>query len=292
MIQETMRLFNGVPKTNQNKASNHRFRSINKEALKRGYLVTPAACTKDLENWLHSQRDININTTFYKNWQDIISKDRLELFVDQILHYMSTYGTNHQGTAYIPNDDPIDIPLEKYKVIEALSNEEIIERCESLISSGMALDKDTIEAVLYIFKELDHKVDIDIVKNKEVRLRLFSLNNMLPTDPTEMVRLLVYRVTDRTLLIKDKATIAHINLACGSTCPDKSTNVSNIIKEFGIEKLSSVFFRFKPIFLALKKNPLNKTVINKLRKAANKHHRPMTVGFFENLLLWEEFVDL
>jgi hypothetical protein len=55
-----------------------------------------------------------------------------------------------------------------------------------------------------------------------------------------------------------------------------------MINSFGIEKVSEVFFRFKPIFLALKKG--NESTINKLRKLANQYHKPMKIGYFEAIL--------
>ena len=34
------------------------------------------------------------NSTFYKTWNDVTSKSRLHLLVDQLVHYMTTYGTD------------------------------------------------------------------------------------------------------------------------------------------------------------------------------------------------------
>ena len=50
-------------------------------------------------------------------------------------------------------------------------------------------------------------------------------------------------------------------------------------------KTSSIFHRFQPIFLAFQKaHSNNKSIINKLRKLANKHHQPYQPTYFENIL--------
>jgi hypothetical protein len=92
----------------------------------------------------------------------------------------------------------------------------------------------------------------------------------------------VYLHTDKTLLIKSKEVIKQIE----STHID----IKKIVNSFGEEKLASVFFRYKPIFLAFKKNQMNKKLINKLRRLANKFHKPMADGFFETLLSNKENV--
>ena len=38
-----------------------------------------------------------LNATFYRAWNDVLSKTRFELLFDQIMHYSTTYGTNFEG---------------------------------------------------------------------------------------------------------------------------------------------------------------------------------------------------
>ena len=54
------------------------------------------------------RKKFNPNTTFYKTIKDVTSKTRLELFIDQIWHYYSTYGTDFQSNPFIVNDTPIE----------------------------------------------------------------------------------------------------------------------------------------------------------------------------------------
>ena len=270
----TMRLFNSA--LIQDRPSTDLFKMVNEVSIRHGFIVTPEAASQELLDWFKSQPKPNFNSTFYEQWNDIIEKSRLELFVDQVLHYASTYGTDFQGEAYIPNDNPLDIPLKEYKVITAISKEEAFNRCEDLLKSGIALDSKTIDDIIILVYGLGFYLDPSIIKNKEVLMYVYKKENKLPSDPVEMVRYLVYRSTESTLLIKDKATIQKIKLS--------KYDVSELVQKYGIELLSSVFFRFKPIFLAFKSNQKNCNVINKLRKAAVKNHKPLQIGFFENIL--------
>jgi hypothetical protein len=193
---------------------------------------------------------------------------------------MSTYGTNFEGTPYIPNNEPEIIPYSTYKIILPITNEECIERCEKMLFSGIALKQETIEDILNLLDELKYTIDIEKVKNKEAKMFLCKKLNVLPFDPVEMVRFLVYEVTNKTLLIKDKSTITAIK--------NSKIDISKNVENFGYERLSEVFFRFKPIFLAFKGNKVNNKCINKLRKLANKNHKPLALGFFEKLLATEQ----
>jgi hypothetical protein len=257
------------------------FSEVNKVATKLGYIVHPDICNREVLNWLNSKR-FNPNSTFYKSWNDVIVKSRWELFVDQIKHYASTYGTNFEGEVYLPAGE-IEIPkFTDFKVITPITNEEVITRCENMLFSGIALKEDTMKNILDILNWLNHKIDVDKVKNKEAKMILCKNYNLLPSDATELVRYLVYLHTDSTLLIKSKEVIKAIGA--------KNIDITKIVKSFGEDKLASVFFRFKPIFLAFKKNHMNKKLINKLRRLANKFHKPMADGFFETLLSNKENV--
>ena len=84
------------------------FATVNTEAVKKGYIVHPDACTKSVLNFIREQ-NVDYNSTFYKTFEDVTSKSRFELFIDQVLHYASTYGTDYQGEAYVPNENYKDI---------------------------------------------------------------------------------------------------------------------------------------------------------------------------------------
>lgn len=254
------------------------YAELQMEAMKVGYLVHPDCANLSTYNFIKSKA-INYNSTFYKTIKDITSKSRFELLIDQIIHYCSTYGTNFESQPYIPNsNNQVDIKFTDYKVILPITNEEAIERCNKMLQSGIALSQETIEDILIIFDELNYSPNIDLIKNKECKMILCDKTNQIPTNNIEMLRLLVYKSTGKTLLIKNKESLFEIR---------HRTNdfFSKDVKKFGLEKMSEIFFRFKPIFLTFgKTSSMNKEVVNKLRRLADKHHKPMQIGFFESLL--------
>ncbi len=268
----TIKLFNSAVPDN----AKTDFAGVNKEAVKLGYLVHSALCNAVILDYLKSQA-VDYSSTFYKKWSSVISKSRFELFEDQLMHYASTYGTNFTGEPYIPTEIA-DVPaFTTFKVISPITKSDLIVRCEKMLCSGIALKQETIEDILTILNWLNHRTDINKVKNKEAKMFLHKTTATLPKEAVELVRFLVYLCTDKTLLIKDKATIGKIKLS--------GLDVSTFIIVFGVEDLASVFYRFKPLFLAFKSaNKSNIKIINKLRKLAVKFHEPMEVGFFESLL--------
>lgn len=245
--------------------------TVNHKAMQVGYIVHPDCCGREVWDFLEDQK-INHNATFYKEWKEVISKTRWELLIDQVIHYASTYGTNFEGKPYIPNKEPINIDYTKFKLILPITREEAIERCEKMLG-GMALKQETIEQILNVFKQCEHDPNLDNIKNKEALMFLCKEQGIVPNEPVEMVRFIVFLATSKTLLIKDKSTLELI----------QRSNID--ISKFNLEKLSTVFFRFKPIFLALKHNKAkNKRVVNKLRRLAEKNHVPMKLGLVEQVL--------
>ena len=162
-----------------------------------------------------------------------------------------------------------------YKVIEPISVEELSVKVQELLYSGIALSQDTIDSCFELINEFNLTIDVNSVKNKEILMLFCDKYGVLPTKPEEMVRYLVYKYTSKTLLIKDKETIR--------TIKSKSlTETSDLINKYGVDKLSSVFNRFKPLFLAMKSG--NAKTINMLRKRSKTNHKAYEFGYFEQLL--------
>lgn len=254
------------------------FKDVNELAMTMGYIVHPDICNQYVYNWLKEKKR-NYNTTFYKDWLDVISKNRFELYIDQVLHYATTYGTNFESKPYIPNDGDIQLPdLKNHKYILPITREELISRCLNMLYSGIALKQETIEDVLSILDDLNYKIDnVELVKNKEAKMFLYKKLDLLPSDASEMVRYMVYMATGKTLLIKNRETILGIKNGL-------YINLTPLVEKFGYDKLSSVFYRFKPLFLAFRTNSENKECVNKLRRLAVKNHKPQSKGFVETLL--------
>lgn len=264
------------------------FAKVNEVAMKYGYIIHPECCTKDVVAWLKEQ-SFNPNATFYKEWEDITSKTRFELLVDQILHYATTYGTDFAlGNGYVPNDEPVVIPYEHFKVITPATKEEIFERCMDMLKSGIALRTETINVLVDYFKGYGfvNKVNLDEVKNKEAQAILSDLLGKLPNDEFGMLRCIVYKYTGSAMLIKDKKTLYTISGKNGFQYSQRGEFDLSVLSDQQKKVLSRIFYRYKPVFLAMKGGK-NSAVINKIRKYADVYHKPLKKGFWEICLTRE-----
>ena len=211
----------------------------------------------------------DLNKTFHKSWKKIKESPRFELLLHQILHYTSTYGSNFQDEIYIPTET-LKVPELKelkYKVIKAYTKDELIDKSFCILNSGIALDEKTIDDIISLLVEvLGYKfTGNENIKNKEAQARLAELYNIYPENPVEFLRFILYRTTDSSLLIKSPETINSIK--------HSSFNPSPLFHKYGLTKLSEIFNRFKPLFLAYK-NKCHST-INKISKLSKKNHKPM-----------------
>jgi len=210
----------------------------------------------------------DLNKTFHKSWKKIKDSSRFELYLEQIKHYISTYGSDFKDEIYIP-DEVLNVPELKivYKVVKAYSKEEMINKCLSLLKSGIALQEETINDVLTILvDELGYKfTGEERIRNKEAVIKIADLYGVIPADTMEFFRYIIYRATGKSLLIKNDEMIQLIKIA--------NFNPAVQFDKFGLEKLAQIFNRFKPLFLAFKKK-CPKT-INKIAKLSKTNHVPM-----------------
>lgn len=299
-------MFNVAPKATKENALS--FEAVNAESSKYGWIVHPDCCTKTVLDWVKAEAKTNYNKTFYAKWQDITSKTRFELLVDQLLHYASTYGTDFAiGNGYVPNQEPeVEIPYKSFKVIMPATDKEIYDRCVKMLQSGIALESGTLDVLIEYITEgkryEKYALDIDTVKNKEANIMLMDITGLYGNSAFNMLRYFVYKATGKAMLIKDKATL--------ETIKQNATEVDfTKLNENQLHILASVFYRFKPIFLAFKStasvpssmiteafkraaaklgigtnNETNASVINRIRRMAVKDHKPFKAGFWETIL--------
>ncbi len=299
-------MFNVAPKATKENALS--FEAVNAESSKYGWIVHPDCCTKTVLEWVKAEAKTNYNKTFYAKWQDITSKTRFELLVDQLLHYASTYGTDFAvGNGYVPNQEPeVEIPYKSFKVIMPATDKEIYDRCVKMLQSGIALESGTLDVLIEYITEgkryEKYALDIDTVKNKEANIMLMDITGLYGNSAFNMLRYFVYKATGKAMLIKDKATLEAIK--------QNATKVDfTKLNENQLHILASVFYRFKPIFLAFKStisvpssmtteafkraaaklgvgadNTTNASVINRIRRMAVKDHKPFKAGFWETIL--------
>ena len=221
----------------------------------------------------------NINTRFfYNNYNEVLSKSRGELWVDQVIHYFTTYGYEAFGfkaNAWIPSDElkpPEDYP-NKFRVIQLLSEGECKARFTSFLKESLASIEDEQERYFLekLFEEEYYIGNVDDIKSKEVKMIYCKIRGIVPNNPEDFLRFLVYLCTDRVTLIKDKETIETIK-----NCSYNFNAKTYFEMYLDYTELAQIFFRYKPIFLAFKKHEGCAPIINKIRRLADTYHRPQS----------------
>ena len=193
------------------------------------------------------------------------------MWKQQVTHYFSTYGSQFGGEIYIPNE-VLNVPEVKltFKIIRALTVEELTKKCLDLLRSGIAIKEETINDILSVLvDELSYEFKGDEnIKNKEALVKIADMFGVLPTDTMEFFRYIIYRATNDSLLIKSNQVV--------DTIKASNYNPSFQFEKFGLEKLAEIFNRFKPLFLAFK--PTCPKTINKISKLSKTYHKPLVVN--------------
>ncbi len=296
-FQSSLKLFKAVPITEKKK------QKISKKLLgltvPLGFVFSEEVCFNHSEEELKKllpiiSKEIGLtaekaNASFHKSWDKVKNADILTLVLEQTLHYFTTYGFESLG---IYNENTVYIPYEKLEIPELKNNipltiirgytkSELKDKLLKLLNTGIALKKETIDDVVDLAMFVDIKEeDLDTIKNKEVKINLYTYLDIMPKSPIEFLRYIIFRATSNTLIIKNKATIETIKLA-------KNLDVLGLFlkykKLYGLEKLAEIFYRYKPLWLAFKTNRKLSSTINKIRKLAYRHHKPMKEDYLNNI---------
>ena len=289
MNRETLQLFNAIQVTNKDKANV----SFLEDTIRQGFVLSPEAASvansvliKEISQVIGISGE-KANNSFHKSWKIVQDTPQEVLAVQQIIHYLTTYGFEKLGiyseaSVYIPNEE-LDIPeiTEDIRlvVIRGLTKDEILDEIIKLGGSGIALEKNTLESILVIVEHNEYTPFVEKIKNRELRSLLHDYYNIVPSEPVEFLRFVVARLTDESLLIKNKYLIDKIKGA--------NTNIHRRWLDKSLKKapadLAKIFFRFKPIFLALKTISGDKAFFNKLRKNANFQHTPMREDYLNSV---------
>lgn len=304
--QALIRLFKAIHiKDKKKQFSNSRY--LLNETLPRGFVFSPIAAGQLMTSWSKERIDNTIkeisqnigispeelNASFHKSWTKVATADIRQLIIEQICHYFTTYGAEYLG---IYNEEFIYIPHEKLKlpklikedlklvVIKGLTKKEIKEKILQLLNSGIALSEQTINDIIDISRDIDiRESDLELIKNKEIKADLYNHLDLLPENPVEFLRYVIYQTTGRTLLIKNQSLINDLKAIPNNRYLELFLSYKN---KYGFHRLAEIFYRFKPIFLAFKDNykatEMN-THINKIRKMAQRYHKPMTEDYLNSV---------
>lgn len=288
MKKELLRLFKGYKGA---KIVN----SFDVEAMHYGILI-PSSAPKDVIKEAISMYGIDgqlWNQTFHKSWDKVAHAPLLQLLVEQLVHYITTYGFERLGcysedTVFIPTEKlevpDIDVKQISFTVIKCLSDEDITSKLMDLVTSGIALSEQTISDIKVLSDYID-KERFDEVANREVRTFLYDKYNIMPKNPDAFLRYLIFKTTNATLKIKNVPS-------CKALKASNKDVVLSMLNSYGeLSKLAQNFLRDKRLFLALKTPGAKKgsaaaevnTIINRIRKLAKIYHKPLNAKLLDSL---------
>lgn len=282
MIRHTLKLFNAVrvPQyTNEAEL-------MLEKTIPYGFVLAPSVSAIANDELIEKIKDYYLsiskaNQAFHKSWQTIKDTPQEELWIQAIIHYFTTYGYEAlgvEGEVYIPKEE-LDLPSDiKLINVVGLTDEDLIKKIVEL-GSGVALAEDTLKSLIDIIEGYNYQIDPEKIKNRELKSALYDLYNTVPQWPVEYLRFVLSRVTGKTLLIKSNRFIQEIREIDSQI---QRRELDRLLEK-APDNLAEIFFRYKPLFLALKKVSRNKAFFNRLRKDADSMHKPLTEDYLNSV---------
>lgn len=286
MNKETLSLFNVIQVEKKSKRKD----LLLEKTIKHGFILDPSVAKIADDELLETISNVigisgeKANQTFHKSWRIIKDTPQEELMMQQIIHYMTTYGFETLGiyrdeAIYIPNEE-LDIPEVKDDirliVIKGLNKTEILEKILDLGAGGIALKEETIKDIMTIVEYNKYNSDfLYQIFNKELKAKLNEFYNIIPKDPVEYLRFVINKITEESLLIKNNYLIEKIK---ASNTKLHVRTLDKLLEE-APKDLAKIFYRYRKLFLALKTVSTNKTFFNTLRKQAIHKHQPLPEDF-------------
>ena len=262
------------------------------ECAQSGFIVvqdgTPAAVPErlfDAVNRLYGVDTSGFNETFHKSFGTVADMAPEEYFFHQLLHYFMTYGAEAAGVD-IPTYVPVEelrlpegmLPAGKLTVIRALPDGELVKQMNCFALTTKAPNARQKEAMRLFLPYV--ATATEDMASFEFQVMAHEARGTVPEDPVSVLRYLIYRTTGETLLIKSPRLIEMIREAGESA----DGTARDTLMHADQTALSEVFLRYKPIFLAYKHYPGCAPVINRLRRLAVRHHKPLTDEAFQNVI--------
>lgn len=298
-IKETIKLFKGVIIEYHNTFDREKYTEVCSKTLPFGFVldrrIVDEFSSREITGLIKEVKDEycldgkEMNSSFHKSWAKVRDVSMEQLVIEQMIHYITTYGFQSEGcfsedTIYIPSEE-LEVPELEGKidlmVIHGFSKSELKARVISFLNMGVALKEDIVKTIIELTELFDITEDeIGSIKNKEVKSALYKEYGFFPKAPEEFLRYLIYVTTGETLLIKNKNLLDMIK--------DKNNDDSLLLMEqyeerYGLGELATIFYRFKPIFLAFKGDSEMNTIINQINKLAPTWHRPMKEDYLNTI---------
>lgn len=203
-----------------------------------------------------------VNSTFFQTLDQNINTPTYMRMYMQALNYLQTYGgvnvTSHETVQFGSNrqlDDSIKLDLQQnFTVISAFTTEELNQKVQSLLYSGMALESKAVEDLIYLISKLNLKIEISKVKNREAMMKLSKELDLYPANPDMFMNYIYSLVTGDTMLVKNELAYLRFNARLDST----NDFVYSLMHEYdnnpSTPSLRSLVNRYHRMFLILRKN--------------------------------------
>lgn len=232
-----------------------------------------------------------VNSTFYKRFSDVENRSELQLRMDQLAHYMSTYGRGidrEDIVGYEPEylkEINIDVKHD-LTYIDALSAEEIGEKVKNMLTSGMALDEVTQSNLIIVINGCKLPVNdyLDQISNREFMCRMCKELGLLPKNFDEFTRYLIYLGTGSTLLIKSRAMLTELDWLGRGAHARQEKAFNQYVKQFGIETVAKNITRYRKLYLVLRKRFVDKTLVNRAMKLSKRMYVPRKQSPLEHVM--------
>ena len=326
-MKATIKLFKALPiKTRQKKSPTE---ELLKETIKKGFVFSPEVVYNysnykeliELVEGVFGITSEKVNASFHKSWKKVKEADIEQLIVEQVAHYLTTYGKKDpiaylfqkehledwkvddlsrkilsledfepdkiydKDYVYIPKEileiPEIDIDEIKLVVIKGYTKQELKDKLLKLLNSGIALKEDTLDDVIDVALFVDVSEE-EVESIKNKEVRVV-LYEYLNLIPKSPVEFLRYAVYIAT----DKTLLIKSKEVISEIKEGKNIKIVKLFKDYdkkyGLKRLAEIFLRFKPIFLAFRTNRKLKSIVNKIRKLAVHYHKPMPEDYLNEV---------
>lgn len=247
---------------------------------------------------------MKLNSSFYKTFSEMQSKSDFELFVDQILHYGSTYGEitwlqNH-GDIYEPetldNDTIVELQTKAkaFTIIDGITETELEDKINTLFSSGIALKSEDIADLMKLAAHYTLEINPDTVANKEVQAILGATYGVLPLDFDAFMRVVFYKVTGTALVIKDglrKDQFLTMDTLKADAIAQLFIDYRN---HYGIKAITENIMRYRKYILYIRKNASDRfnKFFNFILKQSKVDKKPRVKSVMANVVDSSVTVDM
>lgn len=228
-------------------------------------------------------------TALYNSFKDVAEKDVKDLLIAQLDHYFSVYMQTEETSSNLIDSSLVHVPVKSESnddepfifnttMVSLITKEELLDRVAKMLSSGIALSDATQRHLFSIFKYYKDEIDVEIIKNKEFLTRAYSQLDIVPKKSEQLLRYLIYRLTNKTLLVNSKRDRQLIYSKLRSNdYENKYLNdiIKEYIKENGVEPIAKQFNRYRKLWIIFKHVGRDAaSIINRARKLSSKLNQP------------------